>query len=218
VKAVLYFYGLRERAPRDTEPAAHAGLTWLPGDGWAAAAKRVTAPPEPSPQSLRDHDETARRAAAGAAFLPARFGQVFDSAAGLARSVAAQEAAVREALALVRGCVQMTLRLFGTPPPAEPLPAAPGRGPGTRYLAMRRAAVAPPPEVVALRGFLGGLVRAERWLPGRNPGFLGTLTHLVPSESLDAYRRAVAEPVGSVRSIHRSGPWLPYAFAPELHS
>jgi hypothetical protein len=44
---------------------------------------------------------------------------------------------------------------------------------------------------------------------------MGTLAHLVREASIDRYRAAIPEgPLGAVRSLRVSGPWLPYAFAP----
>lgn len=218
---MLYVYGLREGGASDEALQGFDGapISWLLGQGWAAATATVAARPEASAANLSSHDQTARRAAAGAtAFLPARFGQVFADEPSLAEAIQRREASVREALAGARGCVQMTLRLFGAAAPLAPEtePTA-GLGPGARFLAARRAAAAPPPEVATLRHLLGDLVVAEHWQKSAASGLIGTVCHLVPAHALEAYRRALPRgPLGSVRTVHSSGPWLPYAFAPDF--
>jgi hypothetical protein len=88
--------------------------------GVLAAAGEIAAPPELTRETLQAHDAVVRRLAARVpAILPARFGQWAADAAELASGVAARRAELAAALALVAGCVQMTLRLFSTTPPAR---------------------------------------------------------------------------------------------------
>jgi hypothetical protein len=184
------------------------------------AAGRMPAAPAPTAPALRRHDAVVRRLArAVPAVLPMRFGTAVPDLASLDRLVAARAPALRGALARVKGREQMTLRVFGARAALRPAPAPPvGRGPGTRYLAARhrpwrRAA----PVVAQLRAGLGGLIHEERVEPSQAPPLLASVYHLVERGRSRAYRRAVREVacrLDDVRVIS-SGPWAPYAFAPE---
>jgi hypothetical protein len=146
--------------------------------------------------------------------LPARFGT---------RMTRDQlEAAIRGSLKVltgglekVRGHRQMTLRLIG-PPTVEP-PATATLS-GAAYLAERRAAAhAVPSELEPLRAAVARFVADERVWPGR-AGVRATLFHLVEREAIGKYKSAVSRasrsmPAGSVMV---TGPWPPFAFAPEL--
>jgi hypothetical protein len=176
-------------------------------------------------EALRAHDLAVRGLAAQAeAFLPARFGQMFADRAALLEAVGPRHAAFVEALALVRGCSQMTLRWFGESAPEPPMPiegiGAVGGGPGTRYLARRRAELAVEhamPEVAAEQQRLQPYVRAERLRRGGAPGLLGTAYHLVADSDLARYRAELALlPSTPALRLRASGPWPNYAFAPEL--
>jgi len=122
----------------------------------------------------------------------------------------AREAELTEALALVRGREQMTLRVHGTPG------ASPSSGgPGTRYLEERRRAQSLP-ELEPLRAALSGLVRAERVERHTEPGLLASVYHLIDRGSAQAYRQAVeSTPLLGLR-VTLSGPWPAWSFVPEL--
>lgn len=184
-----------------------------------------------SEAALRAHDATVRALALVApATLPVRFGQTAADEAALRARVLARHDELAAALAQVRGCEQMTLRLFGSPDdaPAEP-PAAeetdPSLGPGARYLAARRRAhdLAPaaPPALVPLLDALAPLVRASRVERPRapaagGPALLASVYHLVTRGQAGAYARRVEElsPALAPRHVTLSGPWPCYAFAP----
>jgi Gas vesicle synthesis protein GvpL/GvpF len=186
------------------------------------AAGSLAAAPAPSAPALRRHDAVVRRLArAVPAVLPVRFGTAVADARTLERLIASRAPALRRALAHVKGREQMTLRLFGTGEPVAPRAAARRSaqgGPGTRYLAARhrpwrRAA----PMVARLRVGLEGLIRDERVEPSEAPPLLASVYHLVDRGQTRAYRRAVKEIACRLDDIRvvSSGPWAPYAFAPE---
>jgi hypothetical protein len=63
---------------------------------------------------------------------------------------------------------------------------------------------------------LAPLVRGERWERHDRPPLLTSVYHLVARESLDRYRTAVAAAAESAGvRVTSSGPWPPYAFAPD---
>jgi hypothetical protein len=194
----------------------HRALSMIVGE--------MEAPPLAAPDLLRAHDAAVRRLSARSeALLPARFGSVVADEAEARRALRTQAADLAPALRLVRGCVQMTLRVFGTaaPPPASKpsRPEVADVGPGLRYLlarAQEQEAAQSLPEIEALRRELAPLVRAERIERHGRTGLVGTAYHLVERGRLSAYRAAVrrASPGVSPLRLHLSGPWAPYAFGP----
>jgi hypothetical protein len=219
-------YALLDARPRRALPPDFDGrlLALVAAAGlWAAVSRRPTAPPLDA-RALRAHDATIRALSAMTpALLPVRFGTLVTDAAALTQALAPRTAALGEALALVREREQMTLRVRGAAPIAEPVAVARGRGrepgPGTRYLAARRAAMERAravPQIDALRARLGALVKAER--VERHPGatHLVSVYHLIPRGRSRTYLAAVRrEAAGGNAVLRATGPWPPYAFAPD---
>ena len=145
--------------------------------------------------------------------LPARFGSRLSAArvtAGLRPSVPA----LVKALEHVRGRRQMTVRLIGPPLKGPRQPA----GTGTAYLAQRRsAAFDVPKELEPLSIAVEPFVVDRRMQPGRAE-IRGTLFHLVPRDAVGAYREAFDAALPSIApwKAVATGPWPPFAFAPEL--
>ncbi len=220
----VYVYALLGQAPR---PGAGAGLREEPlrvvrvGDVVAAVGD-MTERPAVSEATLRAHDAVVRRLAdAVDAILPVRFGSLL-SESSLNDLLAARAAELREALALVAGREQMTLRVLGDAPAradAAPDDVPPeDLGPGARYLAARRAEwrqAREAPELAPLRPALQPLVRAERVTRHDAPPLLASVYHLVDRGAAAAYQAAIDDAtLDSVRVV-ATGPWPPYAFAPE---
>jgi hypothetical protein len=147
------------------------------------------------------------------ALLPARYGSTLSQAA-LTSLILQREDDLVEALTLVRGRSQMTVRVFGAPEPAAPVGA---RSSGTAFLeSLRARARYEPPEVEAIRRAVRRHVAAERVAPG-DGGVRATIFHLVPRRSIDAYRRAASSAASALPyRVTVTGPWPPFAFAPEL--
>ena len=176
------------------------------GNVWLLAGD---APPPLSPEALRAHDAAARRIAqACEACLPARFGAAASGDDELVASLLPRAQELAEALRVVSGREQMTLRIHGAlalPPPAAS---------GTRYLEDRRRAQRIP-ELDPLRAALEGIARAERVERHGQPGLVASVYHLIDRGASEAYRRAVAAaPLGELR-VSVSGPWPGWSFAPE---
>lgn len=167
-----------------------------------------------TPEALAAHDAVVRRLAERfEALLPVRFGETVKDEAGLAKLLAPRAARFAEALERVRGCAQMTLRVFGDPEPiAEPEPDQ--GGPGTRYLEARRRARSLP-EIAPLLEALRPLLRDEKTVRHEQGSYFGTAYHLVRRADVPAYRSLV-ERIETGRKVTVSGPWAPYAFAPNL--
>jgi hypothetical protein len=166
--------------------------------------------------------------------VPARFGTLVEASA-LRALLVSRRAELRAALGQVRGCAQMTLRVWGDPhvggpdrapdsprrsrPPGKaggPLDCGRRGGPGTRYL-LERGRGRAVGEIAPLRPALRDLVRGERVERHDRPPLLATVYHLVPLRLADTYRAAVAAAGDALRPgrVTVSGPWPAYAFAPE---
>jgi hypothetical protein len=196
-------------------------LRFLRAGGLVVAAGRLAAPPTPAAAALRRHDAVVRRLArAVPAVLPMRFGTAVPDTATLARLIEPRAPELRAALGRVEGREQMTLRVFRTAARTrrdEPIPPPRG-GRGTRYLAARREAWRRAAPVVArIRAGLEGLIRDERVEPSESSPLLASVYHLVDRGQSRAYQRAVRNLACRLADIRvvSSGPWAPYAFAPE---
>jgi gas vesicle protein GvpL/GvpF len=221
---MIYLYALVDEEPSGPLGEGILGepLRVIPQGGLAAVAGEVPERPRPDRETLERQDAVVRRLAGlFGALLPARFGEAFADETALANRLAPREGEVSEALSLVRGCVQMTLRVFGEPEIRPEPEAAPAGGPGTRYLAARRREIEQAhslPEIEPLREALRPLLRAERIERHEAAGpLLGTAYHLVLRESAGTYLatlESAKERIGG-RRVAATGPWPPYAFAPE---
>ena len=223
----VYLYAVLAEAPAGALPSGLAGETvrLVACEDVLAAVGDVTSPPRLDAASLRAHDAAVRRlAAASSALLPARFGSVAGDERELCEALRPRLAALREGLRTVRGCEQMTLCFSRLETAASesvslPEPSATGGGPGTRYLDARRASVGDPralPEVRRVLDALAPLVRGERRERHDRPPLIASVYHLVGRDSVDDYRTAVesAARAAGVR-VTSTGPWPPYAFAPD---
>ncbi len=201
-------------------------------------------PPAVGADALRRHDAAVRRLAGAIdPLLPARFGEVAADEAALRRALEPRAAELLAALAQVAGCVQMTLRVFGsadrerdrepggTTPvelsdaaAADPVVVAPGAvldpvaGPGTRYLLERRRSAERArslPEIADLRSALAPLLRAERIERHDAGRLLATAYDLVARADAPRYTALVQQAAArpGTPRLALSGPWPPYAFA-----
>jgi hypothetical protein len=218
----LYLYALLGAAPPRGRWRGLRGepLRFVRMAGLVLAAGPMSQAPAPSLSTLRRHDAVVRRLAGVVpSVLPARFGSLVTDGAALAALIAPQAAALRRALAQVAGREQMTLRLYGSAHRDLVVAAtSPPSGPGTRYLTSRSAATLRAlPDLVRLRATLARLIRAERIEPSQTPPLLGSVYHLVDRGQRRAYQRALRSVTCQLVDLRvvPSGPWTPYAFAPE---
>jgi hypothetical protein len=145
--------------------------------------------------------------------LPVRFGAWIERRE-LTDVVARQKTALVDALDLVRGRVQMTIRILAHSPAVQPDRHS-GDPPetGTAYLQRRRSAERlMPAAAMALTAAVRDLVVAERVSPASARG-TASLYHLIARDSVAAYR-AVMLPFQS-ETVTVTGPGPPFAFAPE---
>jgi hypothetical protein len=219
-----YVYALLAESPRGDAGTGLGAepLRFVPVDGVLVAVGDMAGPPAVSPTTLLAHDAVVRRLAAAVdAILPVRFGTLLDGDRALAEAIGERAPRLREALTLVAGREQMTLRIFGDPaPPPAAKPAAGNLGPGARYLEGRRHQTrrdADVPELAPLRPLLAPLVRAEHAQRHQAPPLLASVYHLIDRGRAAAYLGAVAGGAATLAPTRAvaTGPWPPYAFAPE---
>ena len=224
----LYLYALVGSGLEGDLGTGLAGepLRLVRGGGVGAVVGEIAVLPEAGSATLVAHDAAVRRLAELApAILPVRFGQSLPDERSLVAWLAARETELAKALAQVEGCVQMTLRVFGSADPslapdlhAPGLHPGRGAGPGTHYLEERRRARTLP-EIAPLREALRPLLRAERIERALGQGLLlGTAYDLVERGEADEYARLIAKMAPRLEPLRvtASGPWPPYAFAPGL--
>ncbi len=227
MSALRVYAVVRAGAGEPVEKGASGETLRLVACGEIAAVVGEAADVSLSAEALRRHDETVRRLALELdPLLPARFGETAPDEAALVRALAPRAAELAEALARVAGCVQMTLRVFGesTEAPAPALPEildAPLAGPGTRYLLQRRLEAERArslPEIAELRAALAPLLRAERVERHAAGRLLATAYDLVARGDAPRYAELVRSAAARADGprVALSGPWPPYAFAPEV--
>lgn len=221
----VYVFALVERPPASTGTAASRPLRiaghrieFVAVGGIYAAVERAKAQPALSEESLRDQHrvvvELGRRCDA---ILPARFGGWIESG-DLEGLVEARAPILQRALDTVRNKEQMTVRIFTNDErPAAPLPAG---STGTAYLEALKAAKAPKmtPLAASIRTAVQPLAGGEHIDAGRGR-LQVALHHLVDRGRSTDYEARVAEVVARLRpaaSVAVSGPWPPFAFAPDL--
>src|SRR4028119_1601047 len=135
----LYLYALARESPGVDLGSGLAGepLRWLGAGTPGAIVGEAGEKPAVTPEALAAHDAVIQRLAGSLpALLPARFGQTISDEADLLTWLSTRRKELEEALALVDGCVQMTLRVFaGADAPREVAPPqtpAESPGPGAR--------------------------------------------------------------------------------------
>jgi hypothetical protein len=212
-----------------------AGVRFVKAGTAAAVVAECTGPLVPTERALRGHDLVVRRIARVApAVLPMRFGTLVESARSLVALLDSWSDEVQQALALVDGRYQMTLRLFALVDASAPVKQnGPGGAvvdaddvtgatahPGTSYLTRRARAEAvaqSAPELESLRAALAAIVAAERIARHDHGPLILTAYHLIPRGAAAKYRRLLRRHTAALPSrVVMSGPWAPYAFVPQL--
>lgn len=216
----FYLYAL---APSGLELSGLRGLreeplTCLRLHSFIAIAGEVSEVPPASIALLGAQDRLVRALGSRSdALLPSRFGTHERSAAALIARLELHDDKLATALERVRGCEQMNLRVFADAAPALETEASQATGEGTRYLHRARERLSPSlPELDGLRQRFGALVRGERAKGAQQPPLRASVFHLIPRGSEPEYQALLAKaprPRG-VRWL-ASGPFPPYAFAPE---
>jgi hypothetical protein len=146
--------------------------------------------------------------ARSAALLPARFGRGFRDEDALREAIEGRAASLREALAQVRGCVELGVRVVAPEPTAAPAAES-----GRAYMEALQARAE---EARRLHEPLAALARAATRTVGATPRLLLSGAYLVEPGELEAFRRRVVELEAAHPELTfvTTGPWPPYSFAP----
>jgi Gas vesicle synthesis protein GvpL/GvpF len=156
--------------------------------------------------------------------LPFRFGTLA-AKEGLESYLNARSKALRDKQALVRGCVEMSVKIIWDREWVEEPPASDHqqRKPGTAFLAEKRREIlgsearAVEAKRIAdwLEERLGDAVRDKALKTDFTSKLLVTVAHLVERSSLDQYKAALNSARLERPELHflASGPWPPYSFA-----
>lgn len=154
--------------------------------------------------------------------LPFRFGTLVTEQQ-LASYVTSRRAALQAKLELVRGCVEMSVKIIWDREWAEEGPVEQPDKPGTAFLVEKRRELlgseARTEEAKKIAGWLedrlGDAVREKDCKTNTTSKLLVTAAHLVPRASLDEYRDRMEKAKVERPELHflTSGPWPPYSFA-----
>lgn len=213
---MIGLYAIVARAPQQAAKGARGEALEVIDCG-DFVALTGEAPPPLSAEALRAHEGAVRRIAhASDACLPARFGAAASDRDALRKELLVRAVELNEALQLVNGREQMTLRLHATPGRGhEGAAVRTSASSGTRYLEERRRA-RKLPELDPLREALKAVVRAERVERHSEPGLLASVYHLVDRGAGAEYARIAGSlPLEGLRVLV-SGPWPAWSFAPEV--
>ena len=145
-----------------------------------------------------------------AALLPARFGRGFRDDEALREAIEGRAASLREALAQVRGRVEVGVRVLA------PEPAPPAAESGRAYMEARLARAEKAERLAReLHEPLAALARAATRTVGATPRLLLSGAYLVEPGELDALHGRVAELEAAHPELTfvTTGPWPPYSFA-----
>ena len=242
---MLYVYAVLGDAPPEPGQGLRGEPLRLLSSGslFVAVGPMEEAPPIGN-DTIRRFDATVRRLATLVeAILPVRFGTHLATEREVHERLADRQSELSRALELVRGREQMTVRIFhhgpttipGKPPSPSDVSLAesgqlafldassrgdPRVGPGTQFLRARqethrRAHTAP--ELEPLRPLLAPLVFAERVERHDAGPLVATVFHLITCGTVATYLEQVTA-TGVLTDDLRvtvTGPWPPYAFAPE---
>jgi Gas vesicle synthesis protein GvpL/GvpF len=180
-------------------------------------------PHKPDRSNLERHDALMRQIASDiVAMLPARFSLIVEDVHRLRALIETSAGAFHDALRVVAGCEQMTLRIRApvAPPDVQRAstrrPAALRRS-GTDYLLARAREFGIPQDVDVkdLLRRLSSMVHAER-IGRAYPGDSSTIYHLIGRGRSSDYRAIVHKFATDHPSnrVAASGPFPPYAFCP----
>ena len=212
----LYVYAITRDTFAPFECEGHL-IDFVQAGVVAAAVERTRAAPKLSEAALRtQHAIVMCLAERVDEILPVRFGGSVDHLE-LERLITSRRESIQAALDLVRGRVQMTIRIRDSaltasrPELTRPVVASTG----TAYLEARRAAVVQPvpPFAASASDAVRHLIRAEHHDSDQRRG-VASVYHLIERDSVSEYQRILSGIQPGALTV--TGPWPPFAFAPEL--
>jgi hypothetical protein len=146
------------------------------------------------------------------ALLPARFGRGFRDDGALEAAIRGRAAELRNALAHVRGCVEIGMRVVGE----DSVPSSSASS-GRAYMEARLARVEATERLARqLHEPLAALARASTRTVAATPRLVLSGAYLVEPREVEAFRSRVAELEAEHPQLAFActGPWPPYSFAP----
>jgi hypothetical protein len=233
----LYVFALVDRPPSGRPGTGLTGPLSIHrvGDAFAVVERRADVPPAEFGTLQRHQAVVTDLAARVPAILPVRFGSLLNADA-LDDALDEREADLQEALAHVRDRVQFTWRGLRGSRGSTGSTGSTGSGSGSGSASgsssssgsgsaltgaeyLRRAALAarptPPAAWRLVRGKLAPLVVDERYQQASATA-PDTLYHLVPRDAMSRYETVAAALRHANPKLTMSGPWPPFAFAPEM--
>lgn len=190
------------------------------GGAYVVVERRADVPPVEF-GTLKKHQEVVSRLAKHVpAILPVRFGTLLEPA-DLEAAVQERDDEIADAFELVRRRVQFTWRMTPGRKADGERQKAPRRVTtpvtGTAYLrqAARAANPAPPAAFRGLRAGVAPLTVRQRYQPG-TATLPEAMYHLVEQSEMRRYRAEAAAFSNTSRLLAVTGPFPPYAFAPEI--
>jgi hypothetical protein len=213
----IYVYALLEK-PIAVPTRLRPVIEVLPVDGLFAALEHRTEKPQLSEVALRrQHDVVVALHRVADAILPVRFGALLDEQE-LTAVVRLRREALARALERVRGREQMSIRIFGAVAATRATTTLPSSG--AEYLRERAALVRPVLSAGATRivDAVASLATARAIDAGRGDVQV-TIHHLIRRGDGERYRRLASSCAATVIPAVRltvSGPWPPFAFAPDI--
>lgn len=167
----------------------------------------LAATPPPDAEVLLRHDSAVRALMATGPVVPFRYGATVPGVAELRRDLAQWEGRLAEMLELVRGRVEMSVRVTRRSAPADGSPPASGRA----YLASLRRREQAGAFATALHRRLAAVSVASETATA--DGWVAT-AYLVEAAALAGFRLIVEEATAGEQPerVSVTGPWPPYTF------
>ena len=218
-----YVFALVDAVPKGTPGKGLTGnlsLREVPG-GLAVVERRADVPPMEFGTLQKHQAVVARLCERVPAILPVRFGTLLEGEE-IEEVLQERDGEIAEAFSVVRRRVQFTWRRAKDTKEAtetkERVRDPRGEAEtGTEYLlrAARAKSPAPPPAFRALRSKVAPLVAAERYQPAAAQ-LPASLYHLVDRSAIERYE-VIGEAIAHASpGLRLSGPFPPFAFAPEI--
>jgi len=223
-----YVFALVDAVPKGTPGKGLTGnlsLREVPG-GLAVVERRADVPPMEFGTLQKHQAVVARLCERVPAILPVRFGTLLEGEE-IEEVLQERDGEIAEAFSVVRRRVQFTWRRTKDTKEAKETKerrtkkqVGDPRGEaetGTEYLlrAARAKSPAPPPAFRALRSKVAPLVAAERYQPAAAQ-LPASLYHLVDRSAIERYE-VIGEAIAHASpGLRMSGPFPPFAFAPEI--
>lgn len=205
-----YLYAIVDRLPARWRPpmAGVAGASVVPRrmDDLVILSSLLESIPVAGPRMLAVHQDVVASVVDAPATLPFGYGTAVP-APGLEDWMATHRGTVVAALGVVRGCVEMAVKLL--------------RLDGAIVHRAGRAPIRPDePELRALADALIERAALAQWRyrPSGSAGNVAAVSFLVPRADLEGFLARIA-PVASHApgvAVVPTGPWAPYSFVPDL--